>query len=82
MISAKYPTKSKQFRRIKPKLIWFSKRGKLFGGTVPPNKTLFGGNILPNNTLFGGTVQPNSTLIGGTSDSEKYILFNEKFFPL
>ena len=35
-------------------------RGKLFGGTVPPN-----------NTLFGGTVPPNSTLFGGTPGSEK-----------
>ena len=38
------------------------KRGKLFGGTVPPNNTLFGGTVPPNNTLFGGTVPPNSTL--------------------
>ena len=36
------------------------KRGKLFGGAVPPN-----------NTLFGGTVPPNSTLFGGTPDFEK-----------
>ena len=41
-----------------------SLRGKLFGGTVPPN-----------NTLFGGTVPPNSTLFGGTPDSDKkYII--------
>ena len=39
------------------------KRGKLFGGTVPPN-----------NTLFGRTVLPNSTLFGGTPHSEKYHL--------
>ena len=43
-------------------------RGKLFGGTVPPNNTLFGGTVPPNNTLFGGTVPPNSTLFGGTPD--------------
>ena len=47
------------------------KRGKLFGGTVPPNNTLFGGTVPPNNTLFGGTVPPNSTLFGGTPDSER-----------
>ena len=45
--------------------------GKLFGGTVPPNKTLFGGTVPPNNTLFGGTVPPNSTLFGGTPDFDK-----------
>ena len=42
-------------------------RGKLFGGTVPPN-----------NTLFGGTVPPNSTLFGGTPDSEKWYLIQWK----
>ena len=52
-------------------LSFFSLRGKLFGGTVPPNNTLFGGTVPPNNTLFGGTVPPNSTLFGGTHDSEK-----------
>ena len=46
-------------------------RGKLFGGTVPPNNTLFGGTVPPNNTLFDGTVPPNSTLFGGTPDSDK-----------
>ena len=47
-------------------------RGKLFGGTVPPN-----------NTLFGGTVPPNSTE-HRTPDSEKLFLiqFNEKFLTL
>ena len=61
---------------------WSPFRGKLFGGTVPPNNTLFGGTVPPyttlfggtvppNNTLFGGTVPPNSTLFGGTPDSEK-----------
>ena len=40
-------------------------RGKLFGGTVPPN-----------NTLFGGTVPPNSTLFGGTLDFEKPYLIS------
>ena len=40
-------------------------RGKLFGGTVPPN-----------NTLFGGTVPPNSTLFGGTPDFEKLCLIS------
>ena len=48
------------------------KRGKLFGGTVPPNNTLFGGTVPPNTTLFGGTVPPDSTLFGGTPDSEKW----------
>ena len=43
------------------------KRGKLFGGTVPPN-----------NTLFGGTVPPNSALFGGTPDSEKSYLIQWK----
>ena len=33
----------------------FLLRGKLFGGTVPPNNTLFGGTVPPNSTLFGGT---------------------------
>ena len=33
----------------------FKKRGKLFGGTVPPNNTLFGRTVPPNSTLFGGT---------------------------
>ena len=32
-----------------------NKRGKLFGGTVPPNNPLFGGTVPPNRTLFGGT---------------------------
>jgi len=31
------------------------KRGKLFGGTVPPNNFLHGGTVLPNNFLFGET---------------------------
>ena len=54
-------------------------RGKLFGGTVPPNNTLFGGTVPPNNTLFGGTVPPNSTLFGGTPDSDKeYILSSDE----
>ena len=44
----------------KPKYC-ITNRGKLFGGTVPPN-----------NPLFGGTVPPNSTLFGGTPDSEKW----------
>ena len=39
-------------------MVAFTKRGKLFGGTVPPNNTLFGGTVPPNSTLFGGT--PNS----------------------
>ena len=26
-------------------------RGKLFGGTVPPNNTLFGGTVPPNNNI-------------------------------
>ena len=30
-------------------------RGKLFGGTVPPNNFLFGGTVPPNKFLFGGT---------------------------
>ena len=42
-------------------------RGKLFGGTVPPN-----------NTLFGGTVPPNSTLFGGTPDFDKSYLLSMK----
>ena len=49
-------------------------RGKLFGGTVPPN-----------NTLFGGTVPPNSTLFGGTPDFYKEHIFssiNELFLTL
>ena len=53
-------------------------RGKLFGGTVPPNNTLFGGTVSSNNTLFGGTVPPNSTLFGGTPDSEKWYLIQCK----
>ena len=53
-------------------------RGKLFGGTVPPNNTLFGGTVPPNNTLFGGTVPPNSTLFGGTPDFEKPYLISMK----
>ena len=57
----------------KPKYC-ITNRGKLFGGTVPPNYTLFGGTVPPNNTLFGGTVPPNSTLFGGTPDSEKWYL--------
>ena len=53
-------------------LVWIggkysSFRGKLFGGTVPPN-----------NTLFGGTVPPNSTLFGGTPDFEKPYLISMK----
>ena len=35
--------------------IYNPKRGKLFGGTVPPNNTLFGRTVPPNNALFGGT---------------------------
>ena len=42
------------------------KGGKLFGGTVPPNKKLFGGTVPPNKKLFGGTVPPNKILFGGT----------------
>ena len=38
--------------------------GKLFGGTVPPNKKLFGGTVPPNKKLFGGTVPPNKILFG------------------
>ena len=41
--------------------------GKLFGGTVPPSKT-----------LFGGIVPPNSTLFGGTPDSKKWYLIQWK----
>ena len=58
----------------------FSKRGKLFGGTVPPNNTLFGGTVPPNNTLFGGTVPPNSTLFGGTPDFERPYLISMKSY--
>ena len=36
-------------------------RGKLFGGTVPPNNTLFGGTVLPNSTLFDRT--PHSEIL-------------------
>ena len=36
-------------------VIHLESRGKLFGGTVPPNNTLFGGTVPPNSTLFGGT---------------------------
>ena len=46
---------------------WLLSRGKLFGGTVPPN-----------NTLFGGTDPPNSTLFGGTPDSEKWYVIQRK----
>ena len=49
-------------------------RGKLFGGTVPPNNTLFGRTVPRNKTLFGGKVPPNSTLFGKTPDSEKTYL--------
>ena len=31
-------------------------RGRLFGGTVPPNYFLFGGTVPQNNFLFGGTL--------------------------
>ena len=54
--------------------VCFRFRGKLFGGTAPPN-----------NTLFGGTVPPNSTLFGGTPDSDKeYFIsvINELVFTL
>ena len=43
----------------------FFKRGKLFGGTVPPN-----------NTRFGGTVPPNSALFSGTPDFDKEHIFS------
>ena len=56
---------------VKNILLYKNIRGKLFGGTVPPNNTLFGRTVPPNNTLFGGTVPPNSTLFGGTPDFEK-----------
>ena len=42
------------------------KRGRLFGGTVPPKNFLFGRTVPPNNFLFGGTVPPNNFLFGGT----------------
>ena len=49
----------------------------LFGGTVPPNKTLFGRTVPPNNTLFGGTVPPNNT-----PDSETWNLMQWKVLDL
>ena len=54
------------FRRS---ICFIYKRGKLFGGTVPPN-----------NTLFGGTVPPNSALFGGTPDFEKPNLISMKSY--
>ena len=48
--------------------------GKLFGGTVPPNKKLFGGTVPPNKKLFGGTVPPNKILFGGTVPPSKNYL--------
>ena len=50
------------------KILW----GKLFGGTVPPNKKLFGGTVPPNKKLFGGTVPPNKILFGGTLSFNLY----------
>ena len=49
-------------RNKKKKIFW----GKLFGGTLPPNKKLFGGTLPPNKILFGGTVPPSKKLFGGT----------------
>ena len=51
-------------------------KGKLIGGTVPPNNTLFRRTVLPNNTLFGRAFLPNSTLFGGTlySDTISYCM--------
>ena len=60
-------------KSFRTQLFWFLRggvkieRGKLFGGTVPPN-----------NTLFGGTVPPNSTLFSGTLDFEKIYLISMK----
>ena len=48
--------------------VYLSFRGKLFGGTAPPNNKLYVGTVLPNNTLFGGTVPPISILFGRTPD--------------
>ena len=53
---------------FRPKKFW----GKLFGGTVPPNKKLFGGTVPPNKKLFGGTVPPNKILFGGTLSFNLY----------
>ena len=36
-------------------VLYFYKRMKLFGGTVPPPKKLFGGTVPPPKNLFGGT---------------------------
>ena len=43
--------------KSKKKIIYSlkKKRGRLLGGTVPPNNFLFGGTVPPNNFLFGGT---------------------------
>ena len=38
---------------------------KLFGETVPPNKTQRGGTVPPNKTQRGGTVEPNKMCYEG-----------------
>ena len=49
----------------------FFYREKLFGGTVPPNKTQRGGPVQANKMQHGGTVTPNKTQHSGTVEPNK-----------